>query len=171
MNRSSTLTKLYPNINLDLEKSIAPQNKRKKSSVKRDCRKKTEIFWKNCAEKLNASGGSNKTPEQWKKCWADWKLSVKKQATAMKRFCEQTGNPPDSKGLKALEGADKEVLKLISEHAVDGDQNTPEAGIPYQQSADSYEIEFLESEEIIDKNFTSPTPTLQSITAFFTISS
>ncbi|XP_017480613.1 PREDICTED: uncharacterized protein LOC108369914 [Rhagoletis zephyria] len=48
--------------------------------------KNSQQVWDTVRGELNACGGACKTAEQWKKCWSDWKVAVKKQQSAYNRF-------------------------------------------------------------------------------------
>lgn len=90
--------------------------------------KTSQRFWIEVSEGLNALGGAKKTPEQWRKCWVDWKGAVKKQYVALKKFKNKTGNLPASDGPKPMEGIDQEVVDFFSMDLVEGDGKTPEGG-------------------------------------------
>ncbi|XP_049315774.1 uncharacterized protein LOC125779176 [Bactrocera dorsalis] len=57
---------------------------------KPNARKEHEKVWAAVVAELNALGGSHKSPNQWKKCWIDWKSAVKKLHNAHRAFARRT---------------------------------------------------------------------------------
>ncbi|XP_049302182.1 uncharacterized protein LOC125775576 [Bactrocera dorsalis] len=97
--------------------------------TKPNARKEHEEVWAAVAAELNALGGSHKSPNQWKKCWIDWKSAVKKLHNAHRAFARRTGNLPLQDGPKPLDAMDREILGFFSSDMVDGDGLTPEIGL------------------------------------------
>ncbi|XP_036337526.1 piggyBac transposable element-derived protein 3-like, partial [Rhagoletis pomonella] len=105
--------------------------------------KNSQQVWDMVRGELNACGGACKTAEQWKKCWSDWKVAVKKQQSAYNRFKNLTGNRPASEGPKPCEGLDAEVLELFPAAVLDGDGKTIEAGVHEENVDETLEDEYL----------------------------
>ncbi|XP_017482427.1 PREDICTED: uncharacterized protein LOC108371391, partial [Rhagoletis zephyria] len=105
--------------------------------------KNSQQVWDTVRGELNACGGACKTAEQWKKCWSDWKVAVKKQQSAYNRFKNLTGNRPASEGPKPCEGLDAEVLELFPAAVLDGDGKTIEAGVHEENVDETLEDEYL----------------------------
>ncbi|XP_036320591.1 uncharacterized protein LOC118735086 [Rhagoletis pomonella] len=78
-----------------------------------DSSKRNKEKWEEVAADLNAVGGANKSAEQWKRCWIDWKASIKQTFSAIKRFQNQTGNLPSCSGPKPLDSLEEEVVNFI----------------------------------------------------------
>ncbi|XP_045785418.1 uncharacterized protein LOC123880986 isoform X2 [Maniola jurtina] len=90
-------------------------------------RLRADRSWQELANLLNSIGGGvNKTPEKWKKVWADWKSKTKKKALMIRRHASGTGGGP-SRGpnLTALE---TRLLGIIGALAVEGHEEIDEQG-------------------------------------------
>ncbi|XP_036344379.1 uncharacterized protein LOC118753604 [Rhagoletis pomonella] len=112
-----------------------------------DSSKRTKEKWEEVAADLNAIGGANKSAEQWKRCWIDWKASIKQKFSAIKRFQNQTGNLPSCLGPEPLDSLEEEVVNFILvSDVVDGDAKTVEGGFDIPLPALDDDILCMEKE-------------------------
>ncbi|XP_046804973.1 uncharacterized protein LOC124419447 isoform X2 [Lucilia cuprina] len=100
--------------------------------------------WESLAISLNSLGGSDKSVEQWIKCWIDLKAAVKKHINNRRSIMNKTGGGSWQEIPRDLNPLEEEILKIITTDAVDGDGYTPESGAPLNES---FSIEILEGEE------------------------
>ncbi|XP_075974765.1 uncharacterized protein LOC142975663 [Anticarsia gemmatalis] len=88
---------------------------------------KSERMWNELANTLNSLGGGViKSPDKWKKVWADWKTKTKKKYLTLRRQATRTGGGPSNRLI--LTALEERVVAIIGVSAVVGQAGIEEHG-------------------------------------------